>query len=528
MQKIFLSFLLTLFCHNFHGQGQSRVIKLLLKKAVRNEVVEGARFSVQASKKILKNIYFNNKIVAQSDDILIDIIENGIVRPNIPFQQALEEGVLKNSRVFSNLNDPFFKDERAWNKFFNFKLNQTNEIGLTLSKGIKIRISVKKYGSSLLGSDVVFSNLSNREYFEFYFESVKDVIRLKNFQLLNLYKGKTDLIKYDYDLVNNIFRKFQKKYNIKIDKTKNPESFYKDINDLLEKKIKEYKTNLSKMGLEGDINEVLKDYQNYKSLNPTGIIGHETEKALNSDIKKGFFFDSKGKIYIKKKVEIDSKIFNCVELNKNLYFKLDSENKSYLHKISEDLKRRKFQKDEFEIISLIRDSRTTDYLKSNFPNNHLSFDFSSMNNFIKELKKHNKKTIFVIGHIEGDIFVTHLRNGLKFEISIDELQKLSRELDINVFPLGCKSAKSGSGIVNDFNSIEALKRLRKALDNNSTTMSILENLAGTDFKIMIDKAVLKDKGYLEAKILRKNKVKGAIVVSSIGVGSIIIIYNSSK
>jgi hypothetical protein len=123
------------------------------------------------------------------------------------------------------------------------------------------------------------------------------------------------------------------------------------------------------------------------------------------------------------------------------------------------------------------------------------------------------------------IHKTHYRfiaNGKEFRVSLEDLKRLGEELDVNIFPMGCNSGFQGTGLGNKFNSIDALNRLKPAIENNTTVMGMLEDLAGNDLKVIIEDIPFQERGYLQAKIHRERTEAGVAVIIGGGTAGLII------
>ena len=75
---------------------------------------------------------------------------------------------------------------------------------------------------------------------------------------------------------------------------------------------------------------------------------------------------------------------------------------------------------------------------------------------------------------------------------------------------------------NTFNSIDALNRLKPAVEDNTSIMGMLEDLTGKDFTVIIDDVPFQDRGYLQAKIHRVKRQTGATIIAGAGAAGVII------
>lgn len=139
---------------------------------------------------------------------------------------------------------------------------------------------------------------------------------------------------------------------------------------------------------------------------------------------------------------------------------------------------RQYNKDLVKIISIVRDYKTDKVLKDEVGSKSLicktKKDLMSRINEQKE-----GSTIFIIGHHERGRFVTHSEKGeVLFELSATEINKVSKEKNINIFPLGCKTAFSefSEGANIDLNSVKLVQSLSKSLNLSNTFGELLQNI----------------------------------------------------
>ncbi len=152
-----------------------------------------------------------------------------------------------------------------------------------------------------------------------------------------------------------------------------------------------------------------------------------------------------------------------------------------------------FQKDDVRLLPLTLDSMTAEAVKTNLPaGNVLNFDLSSIEALDSLLVAHRGKTVFPLGHMEGDSFVTRDAGGKTiFKISLGELEALAKKHNVSIFALGCNSASSTSrgGVLNVFNTLDAVNRFQAAL-SSSDYMQFFDNLSGDEIFILLDDSVL--------------------------------------
>lgn len=342
---------------------------------------------------------------------------------------------------------------------------------------------------------------------------------LETLRKIGFYDGKTNVTTNNFENIKKIYKDIQSKNNLRYSE-ETFGVFDEGMETWAKKQEGKIRTDLNDIGLNGDFDNVVRQYQKFKGEKQTGKFSKTLRESLKSDIDKGIFISKKGDVYDTKTLKTPTGQERMFVMKPNLYVKF--KNKNSIDVIKRRLNSRKYLQEEVEVISLVNDDATNTILKQNFPENHLSFDIPSMKGLVKKLKANKKKSVVVVGHIEGKDFVTPLANGEKFKISLEDLKRLGDDLDVNIFPMGCNSGFHGTGLGNKFNSIDALNRLKPAVENNTTVMGMLEDLSGNDLKIIIDDIPFQEKGYLQAKIQRENTKAGVATIVGGGAAGVII------
>lgn len=355
---------------------------------------------------------------------------------------------------------------------------------------------------------------------------------LEKLKIIGFYGGSTEVspqaFEAGYTTGSSVYRRYQLSRGIDVS-AENLGVLDELTDKHLQEEIKIIKSNLSSMGLdETDLKESIKKYQQYKSQRPSGYFTDDQLKVFNKDVKKGIFYSRNGNYYestfIKGPDHKEERFIIAHPSKQNILIKAEPLNLYHLDETIERLNNRKYLQEEVEIVSLVRNTETNEKLRELFPNNHLEFNPASMGDFVKKLRSKKGKSIIVLGHVEGSYFVTQTANG-KFKIGIHELKRLGQELDVNIFPLGCNSAfEVSDGIPHKFNSIEALNRLKPALDNNKTILGFLQDLSGNDFKVVIDDQSFSNKGYIDVKLKLVNQ---SVIVAEAGTAGFIL-YETLK
>lgn len=276
----------------------------------------------------------------------------------------------------------------------------------------------------------------------------------------------------------------------------------------------EFAAKFVQIGIRGNtLSGQISAYQGLRKIKQTGILDANTKALLEKDHQAGVYFLD-GKSY--KVVSIKGKKFVESECNSNLLVPFDK--LGAYEQLMEELARRKFLKEEIEILSFVLDYDTQAKLKSSFSGRYTEFFSSDMQTLKQKLKAKKRKSLFILGHIEKDMFVgRNARSEVVFSMRISDIKALAQELRINIFLLGCNSAFASStpqtGIGNAFNSLYALNRLENAMHSSHDVCRLLGSLASDDLNIILDGNPFEDREYMTAKMAKRNRSKGAIAAT---------------
>ncbi|HEV2799703.1 MAG TPA: hypothetical protein VGW12_04355, partial [Pyrinomonadaceae bacterium] len=152
-----------------------------------------------------------------------------------------------------------------------------------------------------------------------------------------------------------------------------------------------------------------------------------------------------------------------------------------------------FRREDVRLLPLSVDSMTVNAFKEKIPAaNQVAFDLSSAAALDASLAPHRGTTVFVLGHVESNSFVVKdAGNQAVFRIPIADLEAMAHKHDISIFALGCHSASStdASGVINKFNTVDAINRFNKAMRADNY-MNFFDRLAGDDIFMVLDNSVL--------------------------------------
>lgn len=169
---------------------------------------------------------------------------------------------------------------------------------------------------------------------------------------------------------------------------------------------------------------------------------------------------------------------------------------------------RNFDKNLVQVISIVNDFKTNKILKEEIGSK--SINCKSKKDLIKRINSlSDGSTIFIIGHQERGKFVTHDEKGeILFELTSSEIDQIITDKNINIFPLGCKTAFSefNEGANIDLNSVKLVKSLSKSLSSSTSFGEILQNITelDPDLRFLVENNSF---GAIKIEVLKKTNIK---------------------
>jgi hypothetical protein len=157
-----------------------------------------------------------------------------------------------------------------------------------------------------------------------------------------------------------------------------------------------------------------------------------------------------------------------------------------------------FKIDKMQFVSFVHDTATEEAIRSASPlRDHLLEPLpDSLEKMRAEFKKHKGNTFLIMGHVEGGRFVAKDPTGqIKLvDISLQDINTEAAEIGCKVIVLGCHSASANVpvGVIQEFNPIDAVSRLNKAVQAQ-TDYAFYKTLASKDFSLLLDESVLTDR-----------------------------------
>ena len=264
--------------------------------------------------------------------------------------------------------------------------------------------------------------------------------------------------------------------------------------------------------------------ENYKKITKS----EEYKIQLLQDYQKRVLYTAGGKKLNRLHLEIDATLqMDFIQLeNERILLHPESSSKTTLDQrlkeVNENLDR-KLPKGEIEILSLVRDKSTSQLLEKEFPEHTIKYAVkksANLERLEKVLSKSKGKTIFVVGHMEGNEFVSYHKGKAVFKLSLGELEKMGKAYDLNLFPFACNSALATDGkygTTTKLNSISDTKQLIVAIKNNHSIRGVLNEFCGADKTIIVDQFSFKDKGFAKYKFYKQTKKGGTAALITTGI-----------
>ncbi len=166
-------------------------------------------------------------------------------------------------------------------------------------------------------------------------------------------------------------------------------------------------------------------------------------------------------------------------------------------KYAEALKARSFQSKEVRFLSLVRDSATEAAIrnaphvqKANLRESGKVLNLADIEASFKDAKG---KTVVLIGHVEGENFVTrNARSEVALSVSIHDLRASASKYGIELIDLGCRTAQQiskdslGVGVTTRFNTVDAVNSINRAMSHSKNYEEFFENLTSGGLKVVVD------------------------------------------
>lgn len=149
-----------------------------------------------------------------------------------------------------------------------------------------------------------------------------------------------------------------------------------------------------------------------------------------------------------------------------------------------------FPRGDVRLMSLVSNTATEKAFSKLIPdkNRVVANDFSDSSVF-EAIKGQKGGILFILGHVDTkeDVIVATNASGKELtRLPIQDLQKVGKANEVQVFILGCNSARTGNhGVASTFNSIDAITRFASAL-SASTWITFYRAMAAPKLQLVLD------------------------------------------
>jgi hypothetical protein len=186
-------------------------------------------------------------------------------------------------------------------------------------------------------------------------------------------------------------------------------------------------------------------------------------------------------------------------------------------KFAKMLKSRRFEASEVRFLSLVKDSGTESaignaiHVKNRRLGNNLQLmSFADVEASLQEAKG---KTVIIVGHVEGQNFVTKDAKGdVTLQFPIEKLRETAKKYEVELIDLGCKTAEQiqkdslGLGVMTGFWTPDAVNSINRALSNSKNYADFFENLTSQGLKVVVDSGFVRGSS-LRADVYSAQKSK---------------------
>ncbi len=319
-----------------------------------------------------------------------------------------------------------------------------------------------------------------------------------------------------------------------------------EIKSLIEKEQQLIKQQLSHIGFKQG--EWKANLQRFKTLNKLPENTTDFRSALNQQFKQNLWYSEEGIAYRTVFIEVEKNaakesdlVIRCIEVpdSPNTYIRIDIPSDfSIEQRLSSVLKnnQRAYSKKEVGIISFVEDLHTQELLQQSFKGRNIQFKMNKlterqiMAGIIKKIQKSAGKTLFVVGHVEGNQFVTRVGKNVLFQIEIEKLYTLAKLYKVNIFPFGCNTVRTlktvgTSGMQNSFHDVADLIL---AISKGNNFGDIIKNFADNTRKLIVDVDSFQNQGYQLIKAKQSVKWGTGILFGAGGLYQIIIEQNKEE
>lgn len=158
-------------------------------------------------------------------------------------------------------------------------------------------------------------------------------------------------------------------------------------------------------------------------------------------------------------------------------------------RVMDKLRETSFDAENTLLLHAVSDKSTLDFLDQKIPSHLRRSIGDDVSNwaFLDLLSKDKHKTIFLLGHIEGESFFFGQKS-----IPTKVIEYYARSNDLSIGILGCESAKTSEGLVVDkyVNSLSVARQYKKALGSNNY-LEFFHHFSSGEFGVAINESTIK-------------------------------------
>lgn len=303
--------------------------------------------------------------------------------------------------------------------------------------------------------------------------------------------------------------------------------------DRLAKEKEAVERNLKALGFE--VENLQQTITQYRELN---AYPDNYRQLLQAEQKGNIWYANSGKKYNTVNLEVgknspseDDLTLRCIEVpgHPNNFIRVSTDKnipiEQTLNRVQENYSR-EILSDEVELLSLVNESSTNDLLEK-YKKNTIRLKFNKQEDKLKKkiekrIKRRAGKSIFILGHVEGEQFVTKLEGGGFLRLNISEVIDWGKRHKVNIFAFGCNTARViDVGTRQFLNSVEDGLDMINAIQKSRTVGDVFKNYLGETRKIIVDGETFKDQQFFRIKVMNMAKIAGGTIAIGIAAHEIL-------
>lgn len=210
---------------------------------------------------------------------------------------------------------------------------------------------------------------------------------------------------------------------------------------------------------------------------------------------------------------------STIRLNKtqNIFVKIEPDMANTIAHIEKQFSR-KYLKSEIVIYPFTDNSKTLEVLNTQYRKGYIKPKERSTKKIERIFKKHEKRTMFTVGHVENGAYVSG-----EFRVPLDELNKLAQKYEVNIYHLGCNTATidNAVGTTELINTFKTMNELIPLIKKHNTFGDLIGEfstqkigVAGENeiIGLVIDSETFKQQNYARFRAYRTGGVAVGIII----------------